>query len=123
MRRKKASPPVKFTREPSENVWELALWANEHLGEEMTLEEAGSASRLEFFRHVSDPANRKEFYKNLLPQAQAAYDAANRGAEDSIIEIEEKKSVAELRLLLQDAIGEAIAPYKPPSPKLEDLLQ
>lgn len=119
---RKKTPAAKFTTEVEESLWDIVLWAAKNLGQPLTAEECGSATRFEFLQWASDPTNKKEFFKSLYPQAQAAYDAANKGEEDSVVEREEKKSVAELKVILEEAIGEAITPYRTPA-SIEDLLK
>lgn len=97
------------------NYYEDILWAYRNLGRVVTLEEAGSHARLDVHEWLSNPANKRDAFKTLIPAAQKWETEKISSEKRSIVVEEETKSIAELQGILSKAIAAAAEGVDPNS--------
>lgn len=87
-------------------AWALdAFWTYEHMGDKMTRVKAGSAGRWALWQFAKNEPDK--FIGQILPKAMALLEKAReKEGDDQVVVEAERKSLANLRQILADAVAE-----------------
>lgn len=82
------------------------FWVYEHIGDRVTRTKAGTSGRYAMWQYAKK--NMDAFLGQLVPKAMAIDEKArDKQGDSTVVEIEEKKSIAEISRILRAAIEEA----------------